>query len=244
MKLQDFFKENKSPVLGFSGGVDSAYLLYAAVSAGADICPCYVKTALQPQFELDDARRLAAELGVNLRIIELDILAVPEVALNPERRCYHCKNAIFGAIAALAASEGRGLIIDGSNADDDESDRPGMQALRELSVRSPLRECGITKAELRRLSREAGLFTWDKPSYSCLATRIKTGEPLTAGKLELVERSEARLMGLGFENLRLRLRGEGARLELPPERINEAQARINEIRQLLPELEFIELGER
>ncbi|MFR6277963.1 MAG: 7-cyano-7-deazaguanine synthase, partial [Acutalibacter sp.] len=179
MELRDFFQECPKVALGFSGGVDSAYLLYAALDHGAQVRPYFIKTAFQPQFELEDARRLCAQLGVELTVVELDVLQIPGVAENPPDRCYHCKRALFGRLRQQAQADGYTVLIDGTNASDDAGDRPGMRALGELSVRSPLRECGITKAQVRALSKEAGLFTWDKPAYACLATRVPTREAIT-----------------------------------------------------------------
>ena len=219
MTLTEFFHENPKAAIAFSGGVDSAYLLYAALQSGADVRAYYVKSAFQPQFELDDARRLAETLSADMRVLDVDILADETVAANPPDRCYHCKRRIFSAIASAAAADGYTLLLDGTNASDDAGDRPGMRALRELSVRSPLRECGLTKPEIRRLSREAGLFTWDKPAYACLATRVPAGERLTAEKLENTERAEDFLFSLGFTDFRVRLFNGAARLQLPAEQL-------------------------
>ena len=172
MTLQEFFAEHPKAALGCSGGVDSSYLLWAAVNAGADIAPYYIQTAFQPAFELEDAQRLCAQIGVKLNVIRLDALADPRVAANPANRCYYCKVGLFGALRARAKADGYDLLLDGTNASDDAGDRPGMKALREMEVRSPLRECGLTKAMIRQESRKAGLFTWDKPAYACLATRV------------------------------------------------------------------------
>ena len=219
MTLTEFFHENQKAAIAFSGGVDSAYLLYAALQSGADVRAYYVKSAFQPQFELDDARRLAEALSADMRVLDVDILADETVAANPPDRCYHCKRRIFSAIASAAAADGYTLLLDGTNASDDAGDRPGMRALRELSVRSPLRECGLTKPEIRWLSREAGLFTWDKPAYACLATRVPAGERLTAEKLENTERAEDFLFSLGFTDFRVRLFNGAARLQLPAEQL-------------------------
>ena len=219
MTLTEFFHENQKAAIAFSGGVDSAYLLYAALQSGADVRAYYVKSAFQPQFELDDARRLAETLSADMRVLDVDILADETVAANPPDRCYHCKRRIFSALASAAAADGYTLLLDGTNASDDAGDRPGMRALRELSVRSPLRECGLTKPEIRRLSREAGLFTWDKPAYACLATRVPAGERLTAEKLENTERAEDFLFSLGFTDFRVRLFNGAARLQLPAEQL-------------------------
>lgn len=219
MTLTEFFHENQKAAIAFSGGVDSAYLLYAALQSGADVRAYYVKSAFQPQFELDDARRLAETLSADMRVLDVDILADETVAANPSDRCYHCKRRIFSAIASAAAADGYTLLLDGTNASDDAGNRPGMRALWELSVRSPLRECGLTKPEIRRLSREAGLFTWDKPAYACLATRVPAGERLTAEKLENTERAEDFLFSLGFTDFRVRLFNGAARLQLPAEQL-------------------------
>lgn len=215
MKLNGFFRQNPKAALAFSGGVDSAYLLYAAVKYGANVRPYFVKSAFQPRFELEDARRLAQQLGVELIVLPLDILAVPEVAENPPERCYHCKRAIFSAMTAAAQRDGYTLLLDGTNASDVEDDRPGMRALRELKVRSPLRECGLAKEEIRRLSREAGLFTWDKPAYACLATRIPSGTVITAQALERTEAAENFLFSLGLRDFRVRLLDGHARIQVP-----------------------------
>lgn len=216
MTLHDFFQQHPRTALAFSGGVDSAYLLYAALQCGVQVRAYYVNSAFQPRFELEDARRLAAELGADLRVLEADVLSRPEVTANPADRCYHCKRAIFSAITAAAREDGFPVLLDGTNASDDAGDRPGMRALRELSVRSPLRECGLTKAEIRRLSKEAGLFTWNKPAYACLATRIPTGCPITAEALQKTEAAEEFLFSLGFTDFRARLLPEGgAKLQFP-----------------------------
>lgn len=215
MDMEQFFREHPRAALAFSGGVDSAYLLYAAVKCGADIRPYYVKTAFQPRFEYEDAQRLARQLGVELVTIPLDVLAEEEIVSNPQNRCYFCKKKIFSAIVDKARSEGYSVLLDGTNASDQASDRPGMRALQELSVLSPLRLCGLTKAEIRRRSAQAGLFTHDKPAYACLATRIPTGRPITAQDLARTEECEAFLMARGFSGFRLRLLGDQAKLELP-----------------------------
>ena len=182
MILNEFFSLVPKAAVAFSGGTDSAFLLWAAKKCGCDVRAYYVKTAFQPQFELEDARRLASELAVPMTVVEADILAVPEAAA-------------------------------------DAGDRPGMRALRELEVRSPLRECGLTKEEVRRRSREAGLFTWDKPAYACLATRIPTGAPITKEDLEKVERAEGALHALGFRDFRVRLFHGAARLQVTEEQL-------------------------
>ena len=215
MTLEQFFQENPRCALGFSGGVDSAYLLYAGVKAGADIRPYFIKTAFQPAFELADAQKLAEGLGVEVTVLELDALADPQVAANPADRCYYCKQNLFRTLKERAIADGYPVLLDGTNASDEAGDRPGMRALAELSVRSPLRECGLTKAEIRACSREAGLFTWDKPAYACLATRVPAGEAITAETLARVEGAEDALFRLGYTDFRVRVFHSAARLQLP-----------------------------
>lgn len=214
MTLELFFQQNPRAALAFSGGVDSAFLLWAGVRAGAEVRPYFVKTPFQPRFELEDARHLCAQLDVDLVVLDYDILDHEAVAANPPDRCYHCKRRLFSHLKRCAASEGFPLLLDGTNASDEVEDRPGMRALRELEVRSPLRECGLTKDRIRALSREAGLFTWDKPSYACLATRIPTGRAITREDLEKVERGETALAALGFADFRLRLTLDGCKLQV------------------------------
>lgn len=219
MKLDDFFRQQNSMALAFSGGVDSAYLLYAGLRYGCDIHAYYVKSAFQPQFELDDACRLAKELHANLTVIEADVLSEPAIIENPANRCYYCKKLIFTKIAEAARADGYEVLLDGTNASDDADDRPGMKALEELSVLSPLRECGLTKAEIRKLSREAGLFTWNKPAYACLATRIPTGAQITKEKLLITENAEKLLSDMGFSDFRIRMSGNDAKIQVKEEQL-------------------------
>ncbi len=203
--LDEFFKDHNKLALAFSGGVDSAYLLYAGLEAGADIKAYYVKSDFQADFELADAKRLADELKANMEIIEIDVLAEENVRSNPAKRCYYCKNKIFSTIIERAKADGYSVLVDGTNASDSYDDRPGMKALEELKVLSPLRLAGLSKDQIRKKSKEAGLFTWDKDSYSCLATRIPSGEEISKAKLTKVEEAEDFLFSLGFKDFRARL---------------------------------------
>ena len=227
MTLSRFFRENPRAALGFSGGVDSAYLLYAALTAGAQVKAYYVKSPFQPRFELEDARRLAEELGADWEVLEGDPLADPRWRrILPTGAIF--KRMIFGRIAEAARRDGF-LLLDGTNASDDDGDRPGIRALRELSVRSPLRECGLTKGRIRELSREAKLFTWDKPAYACLATRIPTGTALTLPLLERTERGEDALTALGFRNFRVRYLDGRAKIQVTEEQMALALEKRQEI---------------
>ena len=229
MELKSFFEQNPSGALAFSGGTDSSLLVWAAAKYGKDWHAYYVHSAFQPAFELADARKIASQCQLPLTIIEADILRYPEVAANPPDRCYYCKRRVFSAILHQAAADGYALVIDGTNASDDLSQRPGSRALAELSVRSPLLEAGLTKAEIRRLSREAGLPTWDKPAYACLATRIPAGEPITREALARTERAESYLSSLGFRDFRVRTRGNGALLQVRQEDLPLVLSRREEI---------------
>lgn len=242
MDLEEFFAGHPKAALAFSGGADSAYLLCAALKCGADVQPYYVKSQFQPQFEYEDAARLCRELGVEMTVLKLDILADESITANPESRCYFCKKRIMAAIRAAAGRDGYELIIDGTNASDSGRDRPGMRALREGGILSPLCICGLSKGEIRALSKEAGLFTHDKPAYACLATRIPAGERISAGKLEAIEKSEDFLFSMGFTDFRVRLREGGALLQFTAEQMPRAAERFDEIeRGLLPYFTKIEI---
>lgn len=217
--LRDFFVRNPKVAVAFSGGVDSAYLLYEAKKYSAQVIAYYVKTPFQPQFEYEDAVVLARQLEVPLQVIALDVLSDDRISANPQNRCYFCKKRIFTAIRQQAEADGFSVILDGTNASDDASDRPGMQALEELGILSPLREYGLTKQEIRAHSKAAGLFTHDKPAYACLATRFPGGMPITAEKISVAERSEALLKSLGFSDFRVRFLGDSARIQIPEHQI-------------------------
>lgn len=217
MDLQSFFRKNPNIAIAFSGGADSAYLLYMAATYGQKVTAYYVKSQFQPQFELEHAHRLCKELSIELQVLPLDQLSDPLIRQNDPMRCYYCKKRIFSAIREAACKDGYTLLCDGTNADDREEDRPGFCALRELEIRSPLRECGITKSELRRLSKEVGLFTHDKAAYACLATRIPTGEEITEEALKTTEIAEGILYGMGFRDFRIRCSHGIPRLQIRKE---------------------------
>lgn len=233
MDLPAFFRENPVAAVAFSGGVDSACLLHAAADYARRAAAYFVKTPFQPDFELRDAREITAQLGVPLSVVEFDVLGVPEVAANPPDRCYYCKRALFACLIQAAREDGYPVVLDGGNASDDASDRPGMRALRELGVRSPLRECGLTKADVRRIAREAGLAVWNKPSYACLATRVPVGTAVTVEDLRRVARGEELLAGMGLSDFRLRLRGADALLQVREEQMELARRVLPEARMQL-----------
>ena len=207
--------------VAFSGGVDSALLVRLAADVlGADnVLALTAVSQLNPARETTLARDIAGGCGVRAIHVTIDALAVPEVAANPPDRCYHCKRAIFGTLMNVARAEGFPWLLDGSNASDRGDYRPGKRAAVELGAVSPFDECGITKAEIRQRSHELGLPNWDAPSAACLASRIPYGTALTAADLHRVEMAEDVLIALGFTGCRVRLHGNIARVETPPDAI-------------------------
>lgn len=191
-----------------SGGADSSLLLKAAVDAlHESAVPVAVRTEVTIERELKAAEALCDNLDVPLNIIDVHLLTNPMFSDNPPGRCYICKKAMFIAIRDFAREHGTAHILEGTNASDDVANRPGFAAIRELGVLSPLRECGFTKSDVRALSRELAIGTWDAPSNSCLATRFAYGEALTVERLLLVERAEDFLVSNGLIDVRVRVGG-------------------------------------
>ena len=243
MQLSDFFINNPRVAVALSGGVDSSYLLYAARAAGCDIHAYFIKTQFQPEFELIDATQIADSLGIPLTVGTLDVLRDPNVAQNPPDRCYHCKAALFTKLWELARADGFSVLCDGTNADDEDSDRPGIRAGRELGVMSPLRDCALKKPNIRLRAKQAGLFTHDKPAYSCLATRIPTGTEISEEVLTRIGRAEDVLFKIGFSDFRVRLIPPGgARLQMPAGQWEKAASlRAEILAALQPEFDIVAL---
>ncbi|GAB6099966.1 ATP-dependent sacrificial sulfur transferase LarE [Halanaerocella petrolearia] len=217
-ELQRIIKELGNVIIGFSGGVDSTLLSKVSYDLLGD--KALAVTAKAPIYsirEIKQAKKVAKEIGINHKVAEIDAELMDRVTDNPSDRCYLCKSKIFSQVKELANTEQQ--VVDGTNVDDLDDYRPGMKAIKELEVRSPLKEAQLNKDEIRKLSKKLGLSTWDDPSFTCLATRFPYGEKITREKIERAEEAELYLMDeFGFEQLRVRYHdGEMARIEVTPE---------------------------
>lgn len=215
-RLVDFLRRFPTLAVAFSGGVDSTLLLDVAceVLGPGNVVAVTMRGANFPEWEGREADAFAASLGARHVVAAWDPMALPGFVENGPDRCYHCKRDVFALALALARSHGAEALADGANVDDEDDYRPGAKAARELGVASPLRDCGLGKADVRELLRLRGRDAWDKPSFACLASRIPYGTAITAEALGRIERAEAFLAGLGFRNVRVRDHGDVARIEV------------------------------
>ncbi|MBQ3288297.1 MAG: ATP-dependent sacrificial sulfur transferase LarE [Kiritimatiellae bacterium] len=229
-RLRALLRETGGAVVSFSAGVDSTFLLKVAHEELVErVVAVTVRSHAFPKRELDEAVAFCRAEGVRHEILDSDELDIPGFAENPPDRCYLCKKALFERLLAFARDNGLSSVLEGSNIDDDGDYRPGRRAIRELGISSPLREVGLTKDEIRELSRQMGLPTADKPSFACLASRFPYGERITAAGLKRVERAEQYLLDLGFEQVRVRSHGDLARMELSSADIPKAVAQREKI---------------
>lgn len=209
-----------SMAVAFSGGVDSTLVARAAADLpGRDVLLVTVQTVFQPDQEIRRAGYMAEKLGLSHRVLQVDLSERPDILANPRDRCYWCKDVLFSRIRELAREKGISTLVHGANLDDLSDFRPGMKAAEELGFRAPLADCGMTKQMIRKCSGKLGLETWNLPSGSCLAARIPYGEPVTSEKLSMIEQAEEKISEMGFENIRVRLKGTEARIEVDAEDI-------------------------
>ncbi|BAU66304.1 ExsB family protein [Stanieria sp. NIES-3757] len=239
-QLTSLFQEMERALIAYSGGVDSTLVAKVAYDVLGDraLAITAVSPSLLPE-ELEEASIQAAVIGIKHELVETQEMDNPNYTSNPTNRCYFCKSELHDTLKPLAIARGYPYVVDGVNADDLQDYRPGIQAAKERGARSPLAELGITKMEVREISRHLGLTWWDKPAQPCLSSRFPYGEEITVAKLQRVGRAEIYLRQLGYQNLRVRSFGDTAKIELPSEQIQEFILKVN-----LPELvsKFKELG--
>lgn len=216
--LREYISSLRSAAIAFSGGVDSTFLLKVSHDVlGDKAMAVTVSSCLFPQRELSESKHFCESNHIMQIVFTFDELNIKGFTDNPPDRCYLCKRELFSRIKAIAHEHKLEHVIEGSNLDDLKDYRPGMKAIDELGIKSPLRVAGLTKAEIRTLSRELGLSTWDKPSYACLASRFVYGEMISREKLKMIEHAEDLLLSLGFKQERVRIHGNIARIEIMPE---------------------------
>lgn len=226
--LRAFFQELDQALIAYSGGIDSTLVAKVAcdVLGEKSVAFTAVSPSLLPE-ELEEAIAQATEIGIRHELVDTHEMANPNYASNPVNRCYFCKSELHDTLKPIAIERGYPYVIDGVNADDLKDYRPGIQAAKERGARSPLAECGITKMEVREISRNLGMLWWDKPAQPCLSSRFPYGEMITTEKLQRVGRCEVYLRKLGWRHLRVRSQADTAKIELPSAQIKDFMAQIN-----------------
>jgi len=221
-KLKEIISECGKAVVAFSGGVDASLLLSVAHEVlGGDVLAVTVVSSFMPSHEKKEASEIARLIGARHKIVEIDENDIEGFTDNPPDRCYICKKYLFSQVLGIAEVEGITCVMDATNADDTGDYRPGLRALEELEIRSPLMEAGLTKDEIRQLSKERDLPSWGKPAMACLATRVPYDEKITKEKLHQIDDAEEFLRSLGYGNCRVRHHGDLARIEVSPKRIGQ-----------------------
>lgn len=216
--LKDNLKAFGSVAIGYSGGVDSTFLLRVAHDVlGDNVIAVTARSSTYPEREFKEAKAYIESIGAKHIVIISEELEIEGFAKNPKNRCYYCKKELFSKIRKVAEEHNIKEVLDGSNLDDLGDYRPGMQAVKELSVRSPLKEAGLTKNDIRALSKQLGVPTWSKPSFACLSSRFPYGHEITSPKLKMVEKAEQYLLDLGFRQVRVRIHHDIARIEIASE---------------------------
>lgn len=216
-QLKHYLLALGSLAVAFSGGVDSTFLLKVSHDVLGDACVAVTASSCSfPERELNEARAFCVQNGIRHIVVRSEELEIEGFRHNPKNRCYLCKRELFEKIRDIADTEGLNAVAEGSNTDDNGDYRPGLLAVKELGVLSPLRQVGLSKAEIRVLSKEMGLPTWDKQSFACLSSRFVYGETINEERLRMVDRAEQLLLDLGFHQVRVRIHGQLARIEINP----------------------------